>query len=614
MASAKYSIKGNLSTALTGAKLEDLMVEAYKFLGTSSMQTFGSCSVAASGDFKLEFEGPPGPVDIHIMPIPKVIETFGVFNVERSVPGLFFPRTHIAAGDWVLSGGVYTKSVTINIPNYVWWGWEWLSEEFTVVGQVVKKVDEVYLPLPFVWVSAADADIPLAYGAGVGGAQADEGGNFIITFRRVNFFLDYANYFPPVERYGVEIWPDLIFHVTQVIGGVKTSIYSETEHDARPKSEWNVPYRMLYVTLVTEEGITHDEDYVPLPSGDNFLFHGIGMVDPHSITDGYATTGPGDDLRNKKNCPFGSSLHVKGQFDTTISKPPKYYQVLYAQWSGSTSPNLSEFQPILNESWTVSKYDAGTGDWKPLVVEPISGVIAGEKVYEIPDYLDITLTKKTRLITWTTHRKDTGVRRYPDGKYDLLIKAWDASGKPVDLNPSHPKDNRLTVVIDNTWPKALLKIIGTHDILRTDEMHPYTPVCPVFSKTDTALGGSLNVAFDATDENDHFLQYRLSFITGHNFYVDEFVKRYDGDSGSDEVFKCTRKHTQIGTGTVTTTHPPDDLRPPGGFNDEVVNWDISSPDAVRCAYQVRLDVWDRTINGYGYIHHAQDTMHFSLEP
>lgn len=159
-----------------------------------------------------------------------------------------------------------------------------------------------------------------------------------------------------------------------------------------------------------------------------------------------------------------------------------------------------------------------------------------------------------------------------------------------------------------------MKRIGTHYILCTEEMHPYTPICPVFSKKR----GSLEVEFDAYDENDHFLSYHLSFITGHNFYVDEFIKSYDGRVGPDERFKITKHNKYIGTGIVATTHPTYEIceraRKPPCFHNETILWDISSSDVVKCAYQVRLIVWDRTINGYGYIHTAEGTMHFSIEP
>ena len=612
MANQKYQIKGKLTTALAGRDLSTLTVVAYKFLGPSSMQTLGKASPDASGKFALEFEyGPAGSaaIEIDIMPIPQVIETFGVFNIERSIPGLFFPRIHIASSDWSSSAGIYKKSVTLAIPNHIWGRWDWLSEEFTVVGRVVKREEEALLPIPLAYVSAADADLPLPYGAGVGGAQTDEWGNFAITFRRINFFLDYAHYFPLVKRYGTEPWPDLIFHVTQKIGGVKKQIYSETEHDARPRAMWDEPHRMLYVTLITEEGITNDETYPPIPAGENFLFHGIGVVDPHSITDGYATTGPGDDLPNRKDCPFGGRLHIKGQFDTTSPNPPKYYQVLFAKWIGSAVPDESDFQPIANESWTVSRFDASTSDWTPLVIEPLEGAVAGKKVYEIPDYTDITQNKKTRLLAWTTTRHDTGIGRYPNGKYDVLVKAWDAAGTPVALNPAHPEHNRLTVVVDNSWPKPLLKKLGSHDILRADDMHPYTPVCPVFSK---AALGTLPVEFEATDAENHFRLYHVFFITGHNIYVDEVRKIYQGKVGTNDRFTPSFRH--MSGPWITSTPPIYDDRPPGGFPTETLNWNVSSPDVVPCAYQVRLRVWDRTINGYGYIHHAEDTMHFTITP
>lgn len=612
MANQKYVVEGSLKTASAGRPLDDLKVMAYKFISASTMQVFGSCAVEASGKFKLEFEyGAPtrAPIEVHIMPIPELIEQFGVFNIERTVVGIFFPKVVIGLGDWTLSGGVYSKKLSLNIPNHIWRRWDWLSEEFTVIGQVVKREVDTFLPVPFAQVWAADADAPLPHGGGVGGAQTDEWGNFTITFRRIAFFIDYAHRIPmPPHKYGTEVWPDLIFHITQMIGGTKQSIYSETADDARPQSMWDLPHRLLYITLVTEEGITNDESYPPIP--ENFLFHGIGVIDPHSLHDGYATTGPADDLPNRKDCPFGGSLHIKGQFDTTGPAAPQYYQLLFARWDGPTAPADGDFAPVLNESWTVSKYDPTSHDWTSLTIEPLSSVVSGEKVYEIPDYTDITQNKKTRLIRWVTHRNDSGVRRYPDGKYDILVKAWDAAGNPVILNPVHPENNRLTVVLDNSRPQALLRRIGSHDILRTDEMHPYTPTCPVFRKA--VDGPVLQVAFDATDENLHFLKYDLFFITGHNIYMDSARKIYTGKAGTDERFLEYRRHMVI----PPPWGPPvaSETKPPGGLPMETFNWNIGHPDVVPCAYQVRLKVWDRTINGYGYIHRAEDTMHFSINP
>jgi hypothetical protein len=160
-------------------------------------------------------------------------------------------------------------------------------------------------------------------------------------------------------------------------------------------------------------------------------------------------------------------------------------------------------------------------------------------------------------------------------------------------------------MIDNSWPEALLKVIKTFDILRTDEMMPYTPVCPVFSKA----AGALPVTFDATDENGHLLYYHLAFITGHNVYMDQFICAYAGMTGANEDFVLNRYH--MGTLDLTTALP---ARPPGGFEGETITWDITDPDVVKCAYQIRLGVADRTINGYGYIHYAEDTMHISIEP
>jgi hypothetical protein len=144
-------------------------------------------------------------------------------------------------------------------------------------------------------------------------------------------------------------------------------------------------------------------------------------------------------------------------------------------------------------------------------------------------------------------------------------------------------------------------------------MLPYTPVCPVFSKG--THGPTLAIEFDATDADEHFRLYQLSFITGHNFYVDKFIKKYTGKVGANESFTVRSVHHVIGSPNPNSpiVHP-DETKAPGGFPAESVNWNIGSPDVVKCAYQVRLEVWDRAINGYGYIHRSEDTMHFSIEP
>lgn len=608
---ANYHFRGKLTTPAGGGDLADLAAVAYKPHGLGSVQIFGSVPVKASGHFEMTFDFPPGsPPEMYVMPVPAAIEKFGVLHIEMSAPGIYFPKAHVLPTDWAPFAGGYETTMSIAITADIWRRWAWLSEEFTVSGLLLKAVGSALLPIPFAQVWAADVDLPKPGAGGVGGAITDQWGRFTIRFRRIDFFIDFSNYVPAVNRYGTEYWPNLIFSAVQKIGGQKTEIYREAEGDARPQAMWDTPNRLLFVRLVTEEGVANGETLEPLPAGVDFLFHGIGMVKPHSIVDGYATTGPTEDVANLKDCPFGSTLHVNGQFDQAGPNPPKYYQVLYARWTGAAPPGPAEFQPILHESWTASKFDMATLQWDAVVVEALSGVVAGEKVYEIPDYGDITLTDKTRLIAWRSHRTDNGARRYPDGKYDLLIKAWDAAGNPAALNAAHPELNRLTVMIDNVGAMALLKMIGTFDILRTDGMMPYTPVCPVFSKT----GGVLPVLFDAVDALDHFWQYQLSFITGHNFYVDTISKVYDGKAGANERFKVVRTHRQIGTGVVTTTPLPDQVKAPGGFADEVFNWNIASPDVVKCAYQARLGVWARTINGYGHIHYAEDTMHFAIEP
>jgi hypothetical protein len=300
---------------------------------------------------------------------------------------------------------------------------------------------------------------------------------------------------------------------------------------------------------------------------EDFKFHGIGNVLKSDMNDeGYV---------DAEKSPFGSTIDVIGQFKDALQG--KYYRVLYAEWENDITPPVeNDFAPILNEVWPVA--ELGGAGWETFSKSPIELPGGIEGCYEIPDYNNYSLTSKTTLIRWSTHRIDLGAPRYPDGKYTLKVEAYKDDGTEIELLPSRGNEE-LNVRIDNTWPVAEIKgdigiIGGTIPLCsETDEEICDNPeVCGIIY---IESGKKARIKFDAYDEQNHFRRYKLTYRTG------------DGN----EI-------------------PISDGSNDYGFTDETVDWEIGGLS--QCGYEIRLEVWDRTTNGYRLIHRTEDFIHLIL--
>jgi hypothetical protein len=237
----------------------------------------------------------------------------------------------------------------------------------------------------------------------------------------------------------------------------------------------------------------------------------------------------------------------------------------------------------LDEAWPIAQKIAG--NWMTTTKSSVSLPTVGDGCYPIPDYTDIFTTSKEILIRWRTHRKDLGAPRYPDGKYSLMVKAFNGDGTAVSLPVGGT--TQLIVRVDNTWPEASIK----EDI---DLLNSTVPLCPdpkpsgmvcdnpeVCGIIYIESGKKVRVKFDAYDDQEHFRSYRLTYRTGHKVTGNIASKQFTG--------------------------PP---REDYGFTNETVDWDITGLS--QCGYEVRLAVWDRTINGYHHIHWTEDYIHLIL--
>lgn len=584
----KFHIAGKVKTEEEGESIAGLKVMAYV---TGTKKQLGSAITDSDGTYKIEFEHDK-PVDVNISVCPDVDE-----KVLKIIPKA---KHFIPKDAWVKRRPYHVEKVDVSITPPIWKLWETICKKYTIFGMVVKGIPDPdnpgsylnLIPIPDATVHIYDVDPswfpkpsmppwpPMFrhyYEHEIGTTTTDENGLFVFDF-------DWCYSSPHIHPWWrspfPDTKPDILFKVTQTVNSVEVPFYEEDPSQTR----WNIEQLPLGVTLIVEgEVILPDDPMTPI-TGD-FEFHGIGRVLISQIdSEGYADTSGTGDVVGARDSPFGSTIDVKGQFNNSL--PGKYYQVLYAKWENDTTPpNPGDFTPILDEVWPVAQK---IGDnWVTVYKSPVELPVAGGGCYEIPDYTDLYLTSKEILIRWATHRKDLGAPRYPNGKYSLMIKVFNADGtQGLGTQPI----NTFIVRVDNTWPVAKIKedisIIGgtvkncDNPILSPGEICDSPEVCGIIYLES---GKQLRVKFDAYDEQNHFRNYKLTYRTGHGSEVN------------------------IPNGSKYFTGPP---RKDYGFTNETVDWNIGGLD--QCGYEIRLRVWDRTINGYYHIHWREDFIHIVL--
>ena len=573
----KYLISGKIKAEKTVDSLEGFKVLAY--LKGTKIQ-LGSAVTDAEGNYKIKYEFDK-PVDVNLSVCPDVDE-----KVLKVIPKA---KHFISKKEWQ-KDKLYFKSADITISTRVLELWEVICKKYLIHGMVVQGIPDTdnpgsyldYIPIPNATVHIYDIsypwppwDIRPLTKHEIGTATTDENGLFALEFDWC--YLAWWLIFPPPD-----IKPDILFKVTQTVNDIEVPIYEE---DPESETRWeldNLP--PLGVTLIVGDDVdvVLPDDLLPPIEGD-FEFHGIGRVLISQInSDGYADTSGSGDVVGAKDSPFGSTIDIKGQFHDDLHG--KFYQILYARWMDDTTPpEESDFTPILDEVWPIAQ-KVGL-NWVTIYKSPVELPGVGDGCYEIPDYSDLYLTSKDILIRWTTYRKDFGAPRYLNGKYSLKVKFFNADGSGVTT-----PDLEFIVRVDNTQPVALIK----EDI---DIIGGTLPICPdpkppglicdnpeVCGIIYIESGKQLRIKFDAYDEHNHFRNYYLTYRTGHASEV--------AIPGGSKYFN--------------DSEPQEDF----GFTNETIDWNIGSLN--QCGYEIRLRVWDRTINGYHHIHRSEDFIHIIL--
>jgi hypothetical protein len=155
--------------------------------------------------------------------------------------------------------------------------------------------------------------------------------------------------------------------------------------------------------------------------------------------------------------------------------------------------------------------------------------------------------------------------------HTIEVRMYASASPATEIGHGSDPGRRIAVRIDNRLPSASINTI----------MHDGSAV----NTCGVVTSGSSSFGFDitATDPDGHLLSWRLTALWGDNASAVVASDSYDNHLGGAPVWSGT-------TGVV----------PPGpGWNAN----DGTVP-STHCAHTFYLDVWDRVINGFGYIHEA----------
>jgi hypothetical protein len=163
---------------------------------------------------------------------------------------------------------------------------------------------------------------------------------------------------------------------------------------------------------------------------------------------------------------------------------------------------------------------------------------------------------------------DSGV--LSNGLCVIDIKLYNAAKVEIPVGSIHSR----RVKIDNQWPVANLEKI----------LHVVNNVLVEVKACDIVDSGTDQFQFQitATDPQGHMLSWSLSRVWGDNQ-----SGTVSGDSYSKHI-SLTRQWTGLASGVVPTP----------AWHATVAGDNTSK----HCAHTFYLSVWDRVINGYGYIH------------
>jgi hypothetical protein len=173
-----------------------------------------------------------------------------------------------------------------------------------------------------------------------------------------------------------------------------------------------------------------------------------------------------------------------------------------------------------------------------------------------------------------------------NGIHEISVKLFNASKSPITVSPTTIQSR--WVQIDNGWPTAAIEQV----------LHSGTPVGACAMVTSGA--DAFTFVITADDPEQHLLSWNLTALWGANK-----SKAVASDNYSNHL------PGPLWAGITSTAVPPAAGPPPS-----VAPWVAAvtgDPTSTQCAHTFYLDVWDRTINGYSYIHESDYSFSLTID-
>jgi hypothetical protein len=291
-------------------------------------------------------------------------------------------------------------------------------------------------------------------------------------------------------------------------------------------------------------------------TGSGPLLMGIGHVPVDRISGGYAdTSADAGYFFNVKDCPFGGSLPLQFNHVRARALGAAFYKVLidgaevnapWADYRWSSATNRFEVVPVLPDA---ANFYAVRG--------------AGELWFN----------------AWLGLVRDTG--DLPNGLHTFQVRLFRADRTPI---AAPGITTSVALMIDNTRPTALLRTI----------FHDTTPVgtCGIV----TTGPDRFRFEIDASDPQQHLLSWSLTALWGDNRSALVAHASYAANASPSRRW--------AGTTGIVPPVPPLPVPPPPGTPPAWAATVPGDPTSSRCAHTFVLEVWDRVINGYGYLHRS----------
>lgn len=279
---------------------------------------------------------------------------------------------------------------------------------------------------------------------------------------------------------------------------------------------------------------------------------GIGHVPKTSIQEGYATTAA-DYFFRVKDAPFGGTLPIMFNYDKARSLGAQFYQILV--------DGIPQTQ-----AWSDYRWNASLNRFVITPVNPqnisffrIRG--AGELWYNA--YLSYFLNTLP----------------LSDGLHTISVKVFTAPNAASEIVAGQ---DSLVVKVDNQVPRASIETIYYYPNPANPADRRAVGTCGIVEGTNDEF----SFVIEAIDpQAQHLLSWSLGVLWGDNKSA-----AINSDTYANHV-SPTRQWSGV-QGEVAA---------PSGRWRATVQGD---PTSRRCAHTFYLHVWDRTINGWQYIHHA----------